>query len=440
MSELSPIKNTYMNSTNGENHVPDSHQERVRGSNRNRREGGEAEVHEEEMLRAIEREHKTITVITEAGDIVERFASGKNPFPARCVEYDAIEILKKLERDPEQPRFRVKRARGWDEVEKSGYGKLLYLLADLVAYRVKHFIYEERIEALIKALEKVEVIKDGTFGPNIQEYVEKVIPQGTRHLLEYVLVDLQKHFKSKEFKRKKYARRAKARRIEVAFGGMFRRCLTRRGRILILRVDLRYVLKDGLPGMHPLFSDQCPDHFAMEVFIRDRDRFINNVRDKARKGGPFEHMMEWGWKQECGEKRGWHAHCVFIFDASKVKNYWYYGMQLADLWARLTEGRGHGFICRKGDRTYKSNCLGEVRRGDIEAEQGFKYLSRYFSLDDQMPVVLPSKQSQNYGITRLKGRKRGKAEGKEHAMTGLEEVELVHALGEEDDLFLARQE
>jgi hypothetical protein len=119
-------------------------------------------------------------------------------------------------------------------------------------------------------------------------------------------------------------------------------------------------------------------------------------------------LLEWGWKQECGEKRGWHLHCVFIFDASKVRSYWFYAMQLADLWVRLTGGKGFGHICQKGDRSYKSNCLGEVRRGDAEAEKGFGYLARYLSLDDQMPIVLPSKKSQNYGITRIRAGERRK--------------------------------
>lgn len=366
------------------------------------------EKEEEKMLRAIEREHLTRATKRESGEIDEKLIIEKVQYPTRYVELPAIEALKKLEVESKIPKIDIKPCGIGSEVSNSGYGTLVHLLPDIVSYRVPHFSYDEYLEAFTEELKRVGVIEDDAFGSKFQEYASTWIPPGHCHPIEDVLVSLKKGLNSKAFKSKLYTRRAKAKRIKNAFIKMFRRCLALRGRILIVRVDLIYLLKDELPGMHPLFSDHCPDQFAMEAFIRDRDRFINNVRERAKKGGPFEHLLEWGWKQECGEKRGWHLHCVFIFDASKVKKYWFYAMQLAELWERLTGGRGFGHICRKGDRSYKSNCLGEVRRGDAEAEQGFKYLARYLSLDDQMPVVLPSKKSQNYGITRIRAAERRK--------------------------------
>lgn len=398
-----------MNKSSGDTYTTDSPQERVSTSEKRKHIEGEVEkVIEEEMLRAIEREHKSVTTASEDGGVAERLIIEKDPFPSRYVEHTAIELFKKLERESTRPRIELRPGKLGNEVSRDGFGKLVYMLPDLVTYRVPHFSYDEFLEAFTEELKRAGGIESDTFGPRFHEYSNTWLPNGHRHPLEDVLAHLQARLKSREFRSKLYTRRAKAKRIKNAFIKMLRRCMALRGRILIVRVDLIYLLKGELPGMHPLFSDHCPDQFAMDGFIRDRDRFINNVREKAKEGGPFEHLLEWGWKQECGEKRGWHLHCVFIFDASKVKSYWFYAMQLAELWERLTSGRGFGHICRKGDNSYKSNCLGEVRRGDAEAEQGFKYLARYLSLDDQMPVVLPSKKSQNYGITRIRKAQRWK--------------------------------
>lgn len=289
------------------------------------------ERNEEKMLRAIEREHMTIATKRESGEIDEKLIIEKVQYPIRYVELPAIEAIKKLEVESKIPKIDLKPCRIGSEVANSGYGKLVHLLPDLVSYRVPHFSYDEYLEAFTEELKRVGVIENETFGSRFNEYASTWIPPGHRHPMEDVLASFKKRLNSKAFKSKQYTRRAKAKRIKNAFIKMFRRCLELRGRILIVRVDLIYLLKDELPGTHPLFSDHCPDQFAMEAFIRDRDRFINNVREKAKKGGAFEHLLEWGWKQECGEKRGWHLHGVFIFDASKVKSYWFYAMQLAEL-------------------------------------------------------------------------------------------------------------
>lgn len=391
------------------------------------------EKEEEKMLCAIEREHKTVATAREDGGIDEKLVIEKSPFPSSYVEHKAVELLKLLESEPDKPKIEVKPCKHASEVANSGYGALVHMLPDLVTYRVPHFSYDEYLEALNEELTRVGVIEHDSFGSRFPEYSMTWLPQGNRHPMEDVLVSVQEYLKSKEFRSKVYARKAKAKRIKKAFLKMFRRCLALRGRIMIVRLDLIYLLQDELPGMHPLFSDHCPDQFAMEAFIRDRDKFINNVRDKTKKGGPLEHLLEWGWKQECGEKRGWHLHCVFIFDASKVRSYWFYAMQLADLWVRLTGGKGFGHICQKGDRSYKSNCLGEVRRGDAEAEKGFGYLARYLSLDDQMPIILPSKKSQNYGITRIRAGERKKNVERQMRKDHSDEMYESWSDGDDDD-------
>ena len=194
---------------------------------------------------------------------------------------------------------------------------------------------------------------------------------------------------------------------------MYYRCLSKCSRILVVRIDLEYALNGAEEGAHPLFSENPHNQFSLDIFLQDRNRFINNFRDKALHGGIAEHLLEWGWKIEYGEKRGWHMHCVFIFNAAKVRSAWYYAMQIGEMWERLTEGRGTYHNCHKDLGKYGQCCLGENKRGDLAAAKGFEYFANYLAMDDQMPIIRMSLKSQVFGISRFKNRSKNKNSKKE---------------------------
>lgn len=361
----------------------------------------------EKVITEIEREHQSIAVKQLDGDVKRVWVIDKES--AAAVECGALGLLKKLGGEKGQPTIPVKKTRLGEAIEKTGYGWLVHNLADLVSSRVPHFVYPEHLNVLFEEMERLGVVKHGTFGP---EFIMFALPDGGAMVaknMEGLLGSVKLVIQGDAFKKKLDVRKAQARRIRKAFLRMYRRCLEMCSRILVVRVDLEYALNGTEEGAHPLFSERHPDQFALDVFLRDRNRFINNVRDKVGKGQLAENLLEWGWKAEYGEKRGWHLHCVFIFDASKVRNAWFYAMQFGEMWERLTDGRGTYHNCHKNLDRYGQCCLGENRRNDAVAAKGFEHFANYLAMDDQMPIVRTSLKSQVFGISRVGTRRKKKA-------------------------------
>lgn len=372
----------------------------------------------EKVITEIEKEHRSIAIRQLDGEVKRVLLIEKDPYPVAAVECEALKQLKRLREEKGMPKIPVKKTKLGEVIEKTGYGWFVHKLGDLISCRVPHFVYPEPLNVFFEEMERLGIVKSDTFG---SEYIMFALPDGGAEVasnMEGLLGSVKVVLQSDAFKKKLDVRKAQARRIRKAFLRMYRRCLEKCSRILVVRVDLEYALNGAEEGAHPLFSENTPDQFALDVFLRERDRFINNLRDKVGKGRLAENLLEWGWKAEYGEKRGWHLHCVFIFDASRVRNAWYYAMQFGEMWERLTEGRGTYYNCHKNTDRYGQCCLGENRRDDAEAAKGFEHFANYLAMDDQMPIVRTSLKSQVYGISRVGTRRKKKAravQGENHA-------------------------
>lgn len=372
----------------------------------------------EKVITEIEREHRSIAIKQLGGEVKRMLIIENDPYPVAAVECEALKQLNRLKKEMVKPKIPMKKTRLGEVIEKTGYGWFVHKLNDLISCHVPHFVYPEQINVLFEEMERLGIVSNGTFG---SEFIMFATPDGGADVaknMEGLLGSVKLVLQSEVFRKKLDVRKAQARRIKKAFLRMYRRCLERCSRILVVRVDLEYALNGAEEGAHPLFSNNHPDQFALDVFLRDRDRFINNLRDKVGKGQLAENLLEWGWKAEYGEKRGWHLHCVFILDASKVRHAWYYAMQFGEIWERLTEGRGTYYNCHKDTDRYGQCCLGENRRGDAEAAKGFEHFANYLAMDDQMPIVRSSLKSRVYGISRVGTRRKEKTlakQGKCHA-------------------------
>lgn len=348
------------------------------------------------------REHETVAFDCE-GDIRRVLVIDKDPASPAHVEIQVIDELKKIREGVKFDGVKFTKDRfGVCHIHRDGAGVLIHRLDDLVAMRSQHFEYEPHLEVAYQVLKDFNVIASDTFGEAFRHYADPVqSPEGVNAINELIRA-IQAKLKSPAFKKKLADRRKGIKRIRNAFRGIWRRCFSRRARVLIGRLDLEYRLNGNPQAFHPLFSPQYPDRFLLEVFLNDRDRFINNLRDLQKKGGLAENLLEWGWKIECGVKRGWHLHCVFFFDASRVKSAWYQMELIGELWVRLTEGRGTYFNPHQGGKEYRSRFIGEVRRGDEQAEKAYEMFVEYLSKDDQVPVVKTSKKLQMFGVSRGK--------------------------------------
>lgn len=354
----------------------------------------------------IELEHGTVSFVNE--DEVRRVLIIDNDsFPSSAAEYEAILALRALSATKTAVFLAViARQVGWVLIERAGYGVLFDRLGDLVSAHSQHFVYEPHLEAFFQKCEEYRITDNGSFGEAFAEYARTEIEVDALWLRIQFLSDLQKALQSAEFKKALAARRKAAKRIRAAFRGLWRRVFAKRARVMVVCVDFEYALSGYPEGFHPLYSPLTPDRFLLEVFLADRDRFINNLRDLQQPGGFAEHLLGWGWKLECGQKRGWHIHAVFFFDASRVKNAWYMAEMLGDLWMRLTDGRGSYFNLLNSDRDYQQVFLGEIHRGDSEAEAGYLKYVEYLAKDDQIPVVKTSRKLQMFAVSR--GRRHAK--------------------------------
>lgn len=356
-----------------------------------------------EILYEVEVEHRTVTFSNE-GENSRVLVIDNDPFPASAAEYEASAQLRAL-RAAKTAVFVavISRRFGWVLIERAGYGVLFHRLGDLVTMRSPHFVYEPHLEVFYQICKERKIIECDSFGDAFAEYARTELAQGEVELRNQFLSDIQKALQSDGFKKVLAGRRKAAKRISRAFNGIWRRAFAKRSRVLIVRIDLEYALRGNPKEFHPLHSPLVPDRFLPEVFLADRDRFINNLRDNQLPGRFAEHLLEWGWKLECGQQRGWHLHAVFFFDASRVKSAWYMATMLGELWERLTEGRGAYFNVHQHEREYQRRFIGEIHRGDQEAELAYRKYVEYISKDDQVPVVKTSKKLQMFGVSRGAG-------------------------------------
>lgn len=352
----------------------------------------------------VECEHDSIA-FSHDGEVRRVLIIDKDPGPADAVAVE-LEMICELKKLREQKTFVSldvdKRNHGLVQILRKGMGVLFHRMTDLISLRSNHFVYEPHLEVVFDVFKARKIIENDTFGVACHAYSKVEVSVGELEIQNQLVREIQAILKGGEFKKKLADRRKGIKRIRNAFRGVWRRCFARRARILIGRLDLEYSLNGNPESFHPLYSPQFPDRFLIEVFLDDRDRFNNNLRDHQQKGKFAEHLIEWGWKIECGSKRGWHLHCVFFFDASRVKSAWYQMELLGDLWVRLTEGRGTYFNPHQGSKEYRSQFIGEVRRGDEEAEKAYELFIEYLCKDDQVPVVKTTKKLQTFGVSRGK--------------------------------------
>lgn len=96
-------------------------------------------------------------------------------------------------------------------------------------------------------------------------------------------------------------------------------------RLLVLRVDFAYQTKYA-------------SAITAEIIRKDLAHFLSNLRHSKRLS---EHLGAYLWKIEYGYKKGFHIHCLFFFDGSKVQNDEWWGNRLGAYWKDIvTKGRG----------------------------------------------------------------------------------------------------
>jgi hypothetical protein len=107
----------------------------------------------------------------------------------------------------------------------------------------------------------------------------------------------------------------------------------------------------------------------MANFLRNRDR--NPV---------FDHMVGYIWKMEWSRWGGYHFHCVFFYDGSKVQHGYLLADHIGRHWQQTTDNRGFAHNCNADARRYRNWGIGRVDHYDhakrVLLDQALSYLAK----------------------------------------------------------------
>lgn len=120
-------------------------------------------------------------------------------------------------------------------------------------------------------------------------------------------------------------------------------------RILVVRVDIAYVLKQQNSVGIQCFNDDIEE---LRQEIRDRD-------------GIFKGLIEYAWALEQGEDKGYHCHLLLVYNGSLRRNGYYVADKVGTLWSDITEDKGCHFNCHTSGYLQQFKDLNRVGIGMI---------------------------------------------------------------------------
>ena len=120
----------------------------------------------------------------------------------------------------------------------------------------------------------------------------------------------------------------------------------------------------------------------------DMANFLRGMR-----GNPvFDHLVGYIWKMEWSRWGGYHFHCVFFYDGSKVQNDYLLADHIGHHWQQVTDNRGFTHNCNADARRYRNWGIGRVDHYDhakrVLLDQALSYLAKR----DQYVRVKPGRK------------------------------------------------
>jgi hypothetical protein len=148
-------------------------------------------------------------------------------------------------------------------------------------------------------------------------------------------------------------------------------------RLMVVRVDLAY-------RKHHLVSDPLQE-YVPEHYVTSEDEFLMH-RQKLLEGLQrhpiFEHLRGYMIKLEHGREKGFHCHCLFMFNGSKVRQGISLGQMIGGYWVNeITDNKGLFYNCNLYPH-YFYDGLGMVDRDDTKKLTGIEYAVKYMTKPD----------------------------------------------------------
>jgi len=148
------------------------------------------------------------------------------------------------------------------------------------------------------------------------------------------------------------------------------RLFNKYSRLAVVRVDLFY--------RRPKDFQKIGDGVDPDILTKDRDAFFRSLNGDGR----FENLVGYAWKIEHGAEKGFHIHCIFFFDGSKVREDITYGRLCGEKWIEITHERGDYWNCNAHKERYAEVGIGVISHFDSEKRAALAKAMSYLTKPD----------------------------------------------------------
>ena len=150
-----------------------------------------------------------------------------------------------------------------------------------------------------------------------------------------------------------------------------------RSRLLVVRLDLSFVY--GSLGQNDAYTAR--DYFQ---------RLMNNKRNLS----ITKTMVGYAWSMEFGIDKGFHFHCIFIFDGARSQQDLTLGHALGQYWTEnITNGTGTYYCSNHDKARFEAEGLlgiGMIQRHEYDKRNNLLSIASYLVKEDQLlSTVLP---------------------------------------------------
>lgn len=127
-------------------------------------------------------------------------------------------------------------------------------------------------------------------------------------------------------------------------------------RLLMLRLNLR------------MSKNKAADYTQRE-FSSCINNLLNNLRSKT---SLSRHLVGYMCKLEHSDRAGYHAHFIFAYDGSKVRQDIVISHQIGKYWVEQTENEGIYYSCNARRDVYDEDAIGMIHHADHEKRRLFR--------------------------------------------------------------------
>lgn len=199
---------------------------------------------------------------------------------------------------------------------------------------------------------------------------------------------------SEDFRALVRRRQRAARKNCQALSGLLSELFAYRSRLLVVRVDLYY--PSDFAGAKMTGTTVSPD-----IVAQDRAAFIRRLEQSP----ISRHLLDFTWKLEFTERKGFHYHWLFFFDGAKVREGITLGRRLGEFWEQVIGGQNLYWNCNAQKQAYEQSGLGMILRTNIDGLNGLDRAINYLTKPDYYLALVNDKVGDTFG-TWPKGKKK----------------------------------